>query len=277
VDPQDKVAIVTGGASGIGRALVLALLEAGAATVVVVDVDQRSLSESSKALEADFGGRVVHQLCDVGDQPRWSRTLLTLQAEVGDIDIMCSNAGVARGQGVDSSAEDWSTSWSVNVLAHVTAAETLLPRMLERGSGYFLATASAAGLLTNVGAAPYSVTKHAAVGFAEWLAITYRSRGIGVSCLCPQGVRTPMLFPPGQEVDSASQLAQRSVTSAGEIREPEEVAEVAIAAMREERFLVLPHPEVQDYVLRKAQDRERWIASMARLSDRLQEGSESTP
>jgi NAD(P)-dependent dehydrogenase (short-subunit alcohol dehydrogenase family) len=269
VDPRDKTAIVTGGASGIGRALVRALLAAQASTVVVVDRNAQMLQESLSRLETQLQAKVIVQQCDVGDQRLWRETLLALLRELGHIDIMCSNAGVARGGGLDASEQDWEESWRVNVLAHVTAASTLLPSMLEQGSGYFLSTASAAGLLTNLGAAPYSVTKHAVVGFAEWLAITYRSRGIRVSCLCPQGVRTPMLFPAGDIQDDSSQLALRSVTTFGDVREPDEVAELSIIAMREERFLVLPHLEVHDYIIRKSQDPERWIASMARYAEQL--------
>ena len=180
--------------------------------------------------------------------------------EFGAIDLFCSNAGIGGGSGgIDTSDADWEHTWRVNVMAHVYAARAVLPGMLERGSGYLLQTASAAGLLTQIGSAPYAVTKHAAVAFAEWLAVTYGDRGIRVSCLCPQGVRTPML-------DSASARV-RGLLDESAI-EPDAVADAVIAGLADERFLILPHPEVAEYVRRKAADHDRWLRGMRRLQER---------
>jgi NAD(P)-dependent dehydrogenase (short-subunit alcohol dehydrogenase family) len=181
----------------------------------------------------------------------------------GRIDLFCSNAGIGGGGDVDAPDELWQRIWDVNVMAHVYAARAVLPAMVDRGDGYLLHTASAAGLLTNLGNAPYSVTKHAVVALAEWLAITYGDRGIKVSCLCPQGVRTNMLL------GGLDDLAGAAVAAQGVI-EPEEVADAVVATIAEERFLVLPHPEVLDYFQRKASDYDRWLAGMRRLLARME-------
>jgi NAD(P)-dependent dehydrogenase (short-subunit alcohol dehydrogenase family) len=173
--------------------------------------------------------------------------------------LFCSNAGIGTGGGVETDNAAWQRTWDVNVMAHVYAARAVLPAMLERGEGYLLATASAAGLLTNLGAAPYSVTKHAALALAEWLAITHGDAGITVSCLCPQGVRTPMLL------GGLDQTAGAVVAAGGDLIEPEQVADAVIAGLAEERFLILPHPEVARYFQRKANDYDRWLAGMRKL------------
>jgi NAD(P)-dependent dehydrogenase (short-subunit alcohol dehydrogenase family) len=177
------------------------------------------------------------------------------------IDLFCSNAGVAFGRGLDASADDWQQAWSVNVLAHVHAARAVLPSMLARGAGYLLHTCSAAGLLTNPGDAPYTVSKHAAVAFAEWLAVTYGDEGVRISVLCPQGVRTNMLLR-GLEKGNA---AARAVAAAGELLQPEQVADAVIEGLAAERFLILPHPEVATYFQRKAADPDRWLAGVRRM------------
>jgi NAD(P)-dependent dehydrogenase (short-subunit alcohol dehydrogenase family) len=181
----------------------------------------------------------------------------------GPIDLFCSNAGIGVGGGPEASDQDWERIWQINVMAHVYAARALLPGMLARGEGYLLNTASAAGLLTNIGALPYAVTKHAAVALAEWLAITYGDAGIRVSCLCPQGVRTPMLMAGLEDAAGAAVLAS------GQMVEPEDVADAVVAGIRAERFLILTHPEVAGYMANKGSDPERWLAGMRRLQAKV--------
>jgi NAD(P)-dependent dehydrogenase (short-subunit alcohol dehydrogenase family) len=174
----------------------------------------------------------------------------------GPIDLFCSNAGIATGGGVEASNDAWQQIWDVNVMAHVYAARAVLPSMLARGEGYLLHTASAAGLLSQIGSAPYAVTKHAAVAFAEWLAITHGDQGIKVSCLCPQGVRTNMLG------NGGALLGPTAI-------EPEQVADAVVEGLRSEQFLILPHPEVREYFRRKGDDYDRWLAGMRRLQARV--------
>ena len=182
----------------------------------------------------------------------------------GPVDLFCANAGVAVGIDMATPAE-WDLAFGVNIRAHIAAAERLLPGWLERGSGYFLTTASAAGIACQIGSAPYAVTKHAAVAFAEWLCITYGDRGVGVSCLCPMGVDTPMLT----TAWAARTLGFRVVAAAAEVLEPEDVAGAVVDGLREERFLILPHPEVLEFLRRKAADYDRWLAGMRRLQARV--------
>ena len=177
--------------------------------------------------------------------------------------LFCSNAVVGAGGGVDAPDDVWAQAWEVHTMAHVWAARAVLPGMLERGEGYLLQTASAAGLLTNLGAAPYAVTKHAAVAFAEWLAITYGDAGIKVSCLCPQGVRTPLLM------EASDDIAGAVVLASGELLEPQQVADAVVAGLAAEQFLILPHPIVADYWRAKVTDYDRWLRGMRRLLARL--------
>jgi NAD(P)-dependent dehydrogenase (short-subunit alcohol dehydrogenase family) len=248
MDVRDKVVVVTGGASGIGAALVRRFTAAGAATVVAVD------------RTAGDGIRV----CDVTDPEAVENLVADVVAEHGGIDLFCSNAGITTGVGVDDDQDRWHAAFEVNVMAHVYAARAVLPRMLERGSGYLLNTASAAGLLTSPGDAPYAVTKHGAVAFAEWLAVTYGDRGIKVSVLCPLGVATPMLMGPLEEGEPGAQ----AVAASGEIVTPDHVADVVVEALAAERFLVLPHPEVGTFWAQKATDPDRWLAGVRRLVHR---------
>jgi NAD(P)-dependent dehydrogenase (short-subunit alcohol dehydrogenase family) len=183
--------------------------------------------------------------------------------EQGRIDLFCSNAGIATSGGVEVPDALWQRTFEVNVMAHVWAARAVLPGMLARGEGYLLQTASAAGLLTSLGAAPYAVSKHAAVALAEWLSITYGARGIKVSCLCPQGVRTSMMF--GGMADRATQ----AVLASGRILEPEDVAQSVVEGLAAERFLILPHEEVTKYLAHKLADYERWLAGMRKLESKL--------
>jgi NAD(P)-dependent dehydrogenase (short-subunit alcohol dehydrogenase family) len=251
------VAVVTGGASGIGRALALALADAGAAGVVVADLD----GAGAQSVAAQIGAHARGTGCDVADEAAVGALIGEAEAAFGPVALFCANAGVAIGQGIEPDDAVWARALDVNLRAHIVAARQLVPRWLDRGGGYFLATASAAGLLTQIGSAPYAVTKHAAVAFAEWLSVTYGDRGIGVSCLCPMGVNTAML--------EADDIAVRTVTTAGAVLEPEQVAAAALDAIAAERFLVLPHHEVLTFFQRKAADYDRWLAGMRRLQGRL--------
>jgi NAD(P)-dependent dehydrogenase (short-subunit alcohol dehydrogenase family) len=257
---RDRVAVVTGGANGIGLAIARRFAAEGARAVVVVDRDAAAVE---LAVE-DIGTAAVGQVADVTIEADVKALVARTEDQVGPIDLFCSNAGVGSGAGIEADDDTWRNLWEVNVFAHVYAARAVLPAMLDRGEGYLLQTASAAGLLSNIGDAPYSVTKHAAVGLAEWLAITYGDRGIRVSCLCPQGVRTRMLL------DAMDHPAGAVVVSQGVI-EPDDVAEAVIHGLAEERFLILPHPEVADYWRHKATDPDRWLAGMQRLQAQVTE------
>lgn len=245
----DKHVVVTGGASGIGRALCEAFAVAGARRVVVADVDERG----AVAVAAEIGG--VAAPLDVRSPAAIAALVERCIADGGPIDLLCSNAGIMVLGGAEVADADWQRIWEINVMAHVWAARAVLPSMLERGEGYILNTASAAGLLSQIGSAPYSVTKSAAVAFAEWLSITYGERGIGVSVLCPQAVRTAM----------TEDFEGGGVAGVDGMLEPEAVAAAVMEGLRAERFLILPHPEVQKYVERKATDRDRWLKGMRRL------------
>ncbi len=261
-----RVAVVTGGASGIGEALCRRFAAEGAAHVVVADLD----GDGAAAVADDIGGTGV--TLDVSDEDAVRNLVDRVERDLGPIDLMAMNAGIAAGGDVWEPNEAWERAWQVNVMAHVYAVRAVLPGMLARGEGYLLHTASAAGLLTNIGAAPYSVTKHAVVALAEWLSVTYGDRGIRVSCLCPQFVDTPML-------GEFEALGDGSLTRfvRGIAKTPEEVAEAVVEALRAERFLVLPHPEVAEYFRRKATDYDRWLTGMRRLQESLLGGREETP
>ena len=217
--------------------------------MVVADLDGAAAGEVAKQC-----GGVAHK-CDVSKEADIAR----LVASAGKIDLFFSNAGIARAGGAEASDESWQQSWEVNVMAHVWAARAVLPEMVDRGEGYLLTTASAAGLLTQVSALAYSITKHAAVAAAEWIAINYGDAGIKVSCLCPLGVRTPMLDTAFEDRIGAAALLR------DELLEPDDVAEAAVAGIRDERFLILPHPAVAKYVALKGADHERWLAGMRGL------------
>jgi NAD(P)-dependent dehydrogenase (short-subunit alcohol dehydrogenase family) len=257
---RDKLALVTGGANGIGRALCERFAAEGARGVAVVDLDAALAEE----VAASIGDVAIGIGADVGREPDVVAAVEATEARFGPIDLLVSNAGIGVEGGVEAPNEGWQQIWDVNVMAHVYAARAVLPGMLARGEGYLLHTASAAGLLTNLGTAPYSVTKHAAVGLAEWLAITHGDQGIKVSCLCPQGVRTNM-------VAAAAGGTSGDVVMAQGLLEPEDVAEAVIEGLRAERFLILPHPEVLTYFQRKAADYDRWLGGMRKLQRRIQD------
>ena len=247
---RDKVAVVTGGANGIGRALCKRFAAEGARAVIVADLDIERADELAK----DIGGTAV--ATNVGDEASIINLVTRTTEAYGVIDLFCSNAGIGTPGGTDEPNEMWQRIWEVNVMAHVYAARHVLPGMLARGEGYILATASAAGLLSQIGSAPYSVTKHGAVAFAEWLSITHGDAGIKVSCLCPQGVNTDLL--------------KKSAGGPGDFLranalEPDDVADAVVKGIDEERFLILPHPEVAEYMRRKATDYDRWLRGMRRL------------
>lgn len=258
-----SVAVVTGAGSGIGRSIAAALAAAGA-SVVVGDVDAVSVAETA----ALIGGVAV--AADAASADGITALLDTARKEFGVVDIYVANAGIVGPPGLGDDETAWDQIIDINVRAHVRAAKAVVPEWLERGSGHFVAVASAAGLLTQLGAAPYSVTKHAAVGFAEWLAITYGDRGIGVSCVCPMGVDTPLLRAMSDSPDTETRVAGAAVTGAGAVISPHDVAGLTVQAIMDETFLVLPHPEVLTMVRQKAADYDRWIAGMRRYQRSLQ-------
>ncbi|MFC6009478.1 SDR family oxidoreductase [Nocardia lasii] len=260
-----KVAIVTGAGAGIGAALAHRLV-AGDARVVVADLDVGN----AEKVAAELGGDAVAVGGDVADEAVIAELIAVAEREFGPVEMYFANAGIGGGPGLDSTEAQWAATIDVNVMAHVRAAKLLVPGWVERGSGYFVATASAAGLLTQIGSAPYSVTKHAAVGFAEWLSVTYGDKGVRVSCLCPMGVDTQLLtgglIPDNPE---AGELAVKAVRTAGAVLTPEEVADTVVAAMAEEHFLILPHPEVLQMYRNKSGDYDRWISGMRRYQSML--------
>lgn len=245
---KDKVAVVTGGASGIGRAMARRFLAEGARAVVIADLNEDGLNRVAD----EIGAQAVKT--DVANEAEVRNLIEFAEREYGQIDLLCNNAGIGIGGGPEVDNDSWQKIWDINVMGHVFAARAALPAMLERGDGYILNTASAAGLLSQIGSAPYAVTKHAAVAFAEWLAITYGDRGIKVSVLCPQAVRTAMTA--GNE---------GGVASIDGMMEPEELCDSVMNTLETESFLVLPHPEVLTYFQRKANDYDRWIKGMWRL------------
>ena len=257
---RDRIVVVTGAASGIGRALALRFAAEGARHVVAADLD----GEGAKATAEACGGTAM--TCNVANEADVVRVIEDTEREIGPIDLFCSNAGIGAGPSLDSPDEEWQRSWDVNVMAHVYAARHLVPRMAERGGGYLLNTASAAGLLNQIGGAAYGTTKHAAVGLGEWIAITHGHRGIKVSLLCPQAVRTAMTAP---DPDAAEPNVSAAAASTDGMMEPETVAEAVVEGLGEERFLILPHPEVVEYMQRKAGDTDRWIRGMNRFHRRL--------
>lgn len=261
MEVRNKTVVVTGAATGIGRALALAFAQAGARGVAVADLNAAGAATVATEVQAAAPDcQVFAQPVDVADAAAVQGLADEATRRFGQVDIFCSNAGIILRKGLEASADDWQRIWEINVMAHIHAARAVLPQMLERGDGYFVNTVSAAGLLSQIGSAPYAVTKHAAIGFAEWLSITYGDRGIKVSCICPQGVQTNMLF--GEKGERKGFLQEGSVTA-------EHVAAVTLEGVADERFLILPHPEVLEYYRRKGQDYDRWLRGMRRLHDKV--------
>ena len=249
MDIQNRIVVVTGAASGIGRALAQCFAAHGAAHVVCTDINGDGARETAEAC----GG--TWRTVDVSNEDQIRELIETTETEIGPIDLFCSNAGIATMGGPETDNDTWQRIWEINTMAHVWAARHLVPRMIERGGGYLLNTASAAGLLSQIGSAPYAVTKHAAVGLAEWLALTYGDQGIKVSVLCPQAVRTEM-----------TRGLEDAVASIDGMLDPQPVAEACLKAIQDETFLVLPHPEVLDYMRKKTENYDRWIGGMRKLN-----------
>lgn len=246
-----NVAVVTGGASGIGRGLVERFVAEGM-RVVAVDIDGDAVNAAAEATGAH--GRQL----DVADEAATQALVTEIEDTVGPIDLFCFNAGIATGGGVEASNEEWQRTWEINLMSHVYGARAVLPSMLSRGGGHLLHTASAAGLLSNIGAAPYSVTKHAVVSLAEWISMTYGDQGIKVSCLCPQFVDTPMLSLFDEGGDMKQWVEGLAISTA-------DVADVVVTGLLAEKFLILPHPQVEDFFRNKASDYDRWLGGMRKL------------
>lgn len=251
---KDKIVVVTGAGSGIGKALVEKFIAEGAKAVVGVDINADTAARTASELGC------VAMSADVAKEQDVIRVIDETERDIGPIDLFCSNAGVAVGESEQSANEEWQFTWDVNVMSHVYAARHLVPRMIARGGGYLLNTASAAGLLNQLGGAAYGVTKHAAVGFAEWLAMTYAHQDIKVSVLCPQAVRTAM-------TDNDSDAT--SAASTDGMMEPALLADIVVEHLERETFLILTHEEVKTYMQRKAADYDRWIGGMNRLFRKL--------
>jgi NAD(P)-dependent dehydrogenase (short-subunit alcohol dehydrogenase family) len=252
---KDKVCVVTGAAAGIGEAIARRYAREGAKGVILADLAVGPL----RAVAEDIKGLPV--ACDVAHEAAIKHLVAEAERHYGPVDVFFSNAGIGRGGHEDATDKDWADSWAIHVMAHVYAARALVPAMLRRGSGYLLNTASAAGLLASMGSAPYGVTKHAAVALAEHLSIQYGDKGICVSVLCPQAVDTNML-----------RMAGATAASVDGVLNTEAVAETVIHAMDAETFLILPHPAVKEYMLRKTGDYDRWLRGMRRLRDKSGEG-----
>lgn len=246
---KDKIVVVTGAASGIGRSMAIRFAEEGAKKVICVDLN----SDGATEVANEINGLAI--AVDVSKEDQIAAMIERVETEIGPIDLFCSNAGILTMGGVETPNDDWQRIWEINVMSHVWAARHLVPRMIKRGGGYLLNTASAAGLLNQVGAAPYGVTKHAAVALAEWLAMTHGDDGIKVSVLCPQAVRSEM-----------TRGHEDSVASMDGMLEPEVVAEACVRTIEAETFLVLPHPEVLNYMRKKTDNYDRWIGGMRKLN-----------
>jgi NAD(P)-dependent dehydrogenase (short-subunit alcohol dehydrogenase family) len=258
MDLRHRVSVVTGGASGIGAALARGLAREGA-RVVIADIDLAG----AERVAAEVGGAAFRT--DVASERDLAGLVAHVDQRVGPIDLFCSNAGIAIEGGPEVTDAEWDRIWAINLMAHVRAARLLVPDMLRRGGGYLVNVASAAGLITQIGSAPYAVTKHAAVAFAEWLAVTYGDRGLKVSCVCPLGVRTPML--------AAGSPGIRALLGPDAI-DADTAAEAIVRGIEREEFLILPHPQVREFVRRKWDDTERWLAGMRRLRQRVEAGDD---
>ncbi len=256
----DQVIVVTGGAQGIGRALCERFARESPRGIVVADLD----FEKAKQVAEEIGGLAV--ACDVTKEDEIQQLVADTETKYGPIDLFCANAGVLFPGGLELTNDQWRRTFEVNLMAHVYSARAVVPGMLERGSGYLLHTASAAGLLTAVGAAAYAASKHAAISFAEWLAVTHGDQGLKVSCLCPMGVWTDML---AGEHPEAKTLQATAV-------QPSAVADLVVESIEAEEFLILPHPEVRKFFQNKASDYDRWLRGMKRLRAQMFESEPKT-
>lgn len=255
MDVKGKVIVVTGGACGIGQGLCRRFAREGAKKVIIADVNEAA----AKSVADEIKG--IAMTCDVRKEKDIINLVSITEKKFGSIDLFCSNAGIIVLGGVEAGNEDWQRIWEINVLAHVYAARAALPGMIKRGGGAFMVTASAAGLLSQIGSLPYSVTKHAAVGFAENIAITYGDQGIKVFLLCPQAVRTEMTRQGG------------GVAAVDGLMEPEQLTDAVMESFQRDEFLILPHPEVKTYMQRKTANYDRWLQGMRRLQTRVIEGT----
>jgi len=247
---ENKLIVVTGGSGGIGQALAERFVHEKAKFVIVIDINFDDFESGNNKL--------ISKVCDVTNEKELTRIIDEINDEFGLIDIFCSNAGILSLGNEQTSREDWNKNWNLHVMSHVFAAKKLIPKMLKRGSGYFVNTSSAAGLLSHIDSVTYSTTKHAAIGFAEWIAITYGKQGIGVSILCPQAVKTAMTMGRENEVSALDGMMK-----------PEEVALDVIKAIKEETFLISPHDQVLGYFQNKANNYSRWIGGMQKLRKKL--------
>lgn len=269
MDMKDRVAVITGSGRGIGRAIAHRLHAAGARGVVIADVLADDVASTTAELNAVRPGTALGVVADIAT-PQGNKDLIDkAEAAFGPIDLFFANAGIGAGEYLDTPDDVWDRVMQVNTMSHIYAARLLVPGWLARGEGYFCSTASAAGLLTQIGSAPYAVSKHAAVAFAEWLSVTYGSQGVRVSCLCPMGVNTKLLNGSAEEGAVDTNVGAATVKMAGAVLEPEDVAEVVYQTILAETFLILPHPEVKTFLQRKADDVDRWITGMRRLQDRV--------
>ena len=247
---ENKVIVVTGGSGGIGKAMASRFIHENAKFVILLDINfDNSESENNN---------LISKICDVTNEKEITRIIDEINLEFGLIDIFCSNAGIMSLGNEQTSIEDWNKNWNLHVMSHVFAAKKLIPEMLTRGSGYFVNTSSAAGLLSHIDSVTYSTTKHAAIGFAEWIAITYGKQGIGVSILCPQAVETAMTIGRENEVSALDGMMK-----------PDQVALDVIKAIKEETFLISPHEQVLGYFQNKANNYSRWIGGMQKLRKKL--------
>lgn len=246
---KDKIVVVTGAANGIGRAMAVRFAKENAKAVICADLDENGANETARQING------IGKKLDVSDPNAIADLIEQTENDIGPIDLFCSNAGILMAGGVEVPDDQWQKIWDVNLMSHVWAARYLVPRMAARGGGYLLNTSSAAGLLNQVGSAPYGVTKHAAVGLAEWIAMSYGDLGIKVSLLCPQAVSTEMI-----------RGFEEHVASIDGVIKPEDVAEACVQGIRDEQFLILPHPKVSTYIKNKAENYERWIGGMRKLN-----------
>lgn len=267
MDIEGTVVVVTGAGSGIGRALARAFAASGA-SVVVGDLNEVGADETVDLIRS-AGGTAVGAVADASTTGGIGALIAQAGSDFGPVDVFVANAGIIGAPGLGDDEADWDRIIDVNLRAHVRAAKALVPDWVARGRGYFVSVASAAGLLTQLGAAGYSVTKHGAVGFAEWLSITYGDKGIGVSCVCPMGVDTPLLTGLTGSADPLARMAAAAVANAGEVMSPDRVAELTVEAVESGQFLVLPHPVVLDMYRQKGADYERWLAGMRRYQGSL--------
>ena len=247
---ENKVIVVTGGSGGIGQALVTSFIHEKAKVVIVLDINFDNFELGGKKL--------ISKVCDVTNEKELNTIIDEINLEFGLIDIFCSNAGILSLGNEQTSRKDWNKNWDLHVMSHVFAAKKLIPKMLKRGSGYFVNTSSAAGLLSHIDSVTYSTTKHAAIGFAEWIAITYGKQGIGVSILCPQAVETAM-----------TKGRENEVSALDGMMKPDQVALDVIKAIKEETFLISPHEQVLGYFQNKANNYSRWIGGMQKLRQKL--------